>query len=117
MKGAFNGVASEVLVNQLQNCHIPEELVRWIQNFMQNRKALVGVNGVTTSVGSLAHAGLSQGSLLSPILYLFFNSDLIRSVINKNKGAIAFIDGYTAWVTRPSITRNVALLQAKIVPH
>ncbi len=95
MKGAFNGVAPEVLVNRHRNCHIPEELVRWIENFIQNREASVVVNRVTTSVSSLAHAGLPQSSLLSPILYLFFKSDLIRSVINQNKGAIAFINDYT----------------------
>ncbi len=117
MKGAFNGVAPEVLVNRLRNCHIPEELVRCIENFMQNREALVVVNRVTMSVSSLAHAGLLQSSPLFPILYLFFNSDLICSVINKNKGVGAFIDDYTAWVTGPSIAGNPALLQAKIVPH
>ncbi len=48
---------------------------------------------------------------------VIFNSDLICSVINENKRAIAFIDDYTAWVTRPSMAGNVALLQAKIIPH
>ncbi len=68
------------------------------------------------SVSSLSHAGLPQASPLSPILYLFFNSDLVRNVINKNKGAIAFIDDYTAWVTGTSIAGNWAILQVKIVP-
>ncbi len=91
--------------------------MRWIENFMQNQEASVVVNGVTMSVCSLAHAGLPQRSPLSSILYLFFNSDPIRSVINKNKGAIAFIDDYTAWIIGPSIAGKVTLLQAKIVPH
>ena len=96
VKGAFNGVAPDVLVNRLQECYIPEDLVCWIEDFTQNRKASVVVKGVTTSVSSLPSVGLPQGSPLSPILYLFFYSDLVRSVINKNKGAIAFIDDYTA---------------------
>lgn len=117
VKGAFNGVAPDVLINRLRTCHIPEHLVCWIEDFMQNRKASVVLNGVTSSVSDLAHTGLPQGSPLSPILYLFFNSELARSVINKNKGAIAFIDDYTALVTGPSIVVNVESLQEKIVPH
>ena len=52
VKGAFNGVAPEVLVNRNRNCHIPEELVRWIENFIQNQEASIVVNGVTMSVSS-----------------------------------------------------------------
>ena len=84
---------------------------------MQKRKILVVVNGVTTLVSSLLHARLLQGSLLLSILYLFFNLNLVQSVINKNKGSIAIIDDYIAWVTSTSIGANFARLQAKIVPH
>lgn len=118
VKGAVNGVAPTVLVNRLRECHIPEELVCWTEDFTQNRKASVVVNRVTTSVSSFPQAGLVT-SMFSAIihLYLFLNSDLVRSVINKNKGAIAFIDDYTAWVTSTSIAENLAILQPKIIPH
>ncbi len=33
VKSAFNGVAPDVLVNQLRECHIPKELVCWIEDF------------------------------------------------------------------------------------
>lgn len=84
---------------------------------MQNRKTLVVVNGKITLVSIFSHTGLPQGSPLSPILYLFFNSDLVCSVINKNKGAIAFIDDYTTWVTSSNIVENLVILQTKIVPY
>ncbi len=50
----------------------------------------------------LLQAGLPQGSLLSPILFLFFNADLVEKKIDSNGGALAFVDDYTAWVTGPS---------------
>ena len=84
VRDAFNGVTPDILVNQLEERHIPEELVYWIEDLTQNQKASVVVNGVTTSVNSPPNSGLPQGSPLSPILYLFFNSDLVRSLINKN---------------------------------
>ncbi|EAQ84468.1 hypothetical protein CHGG_08482 [Chaetomium globosum CBS 148.51] len=47
-------------------------------------------------------AGLPQGSPLSPILFLFFNADLVQRKIDSNGGAIAFVDDFTAWVTGPT---------------
>lgn len=66
---------------------------------------------------NLNHAGLPQGSPLSPILFLFFNADLVEGPINKNKGSFAFIDDYIAWVTGSSIVQNVETIQARIIPH
>ena len=34
IKGAFNKVASNILINRLRECRIPEQLVYWIEDFM-----------------------------------------------------------------------------------
>lgn len=99
VKGAFNGVAGDVLLERLRRRRVPENLVCWIEDFLKKRQATITVNNSATPVVELQHAGLPQGSPLSPILFLFFNSDLVESKINKNRGAIAFIDDYSAWVT------------------
>ena len=51
---------------------------------------------------NLPQAGLPQDSPLSPILFLFFNTDLIQRKIDSNGGTIAFVDNFTAWVTGPT---------------
>jgi hypothetical protein len=51
-------------------------------------------------------AGLPQGSPLSPILFLFFNADLIQHKLDANGGSMAFVDDYSAWVTRPTAEAN-----------
>lgn len=66
---------------------------------------------------ALPQAGLSQGSFLSHIVYLFFNSDLLQEVINKNKGSMGFIDDYTAWVVSPTIAENLKKIRATIIPR
>src|SRR6266481_1854495 len=65
------------------------------------------------SIAALLHckAGLPQGSPLSPILFLFFNADLVQQRINNNGGSIAFMDDYTAWVTGPSAEANYIGIQ------
>ena len=110
-------MVTPVLLQRLREKRIPDDLVRWIQAFCSDRKATVIVNGESTPVLPLPYAGLPQGSPLSLILYLFFNATLIQSVINKNRGAIAFVDDYLALVTGPSIKENEKRLQERIIPH
>ena len=115
VKGAYNGVNVDVLAKKLQQRRIPAALVTWIVDFCQRRQASVLVNGHTTETAGLPYAGLPQGSPLSPILFLYFNADLVSSKIDRNKGAIAFVDDYTAWVTGPSAEQNAKLLQSTVV--
>jgi hypothetical protein len=51
---------------------------------------------------------------LSPILFLFFNADLVQTQIDRNGGAIAFVDDYTAWVSGPTAQSNRRGMQAII---
>lgn len=46
---------------------------------------------------------------------MFFNANLVQSAINKNKGSIAFINDYTAWVTGLEILENTRQLQTDVV--
>ncbi len=52
---------------------------------------------------------------MSSLLFLFFNANLVNSVINKNRGNIAFVDDYSAWVTGDSVESNITKLQTQIV--
>lgn len=81
---------------------IPEQLLRWINAFCSGRTATILVNGHTSESCSLPQAGLPQGSPLSPILFLFFNADLVQRRIDCQGGAIAFVDDFTAGVTGPT---------------
>ncbi|KAI3281150.1 hypothetical protein DTO002I6_9949 [Penicillium roqueforti] len=55
---------------------------------------------------SARNAGLPQGSPLSPILFLFFNADLVQRQIDSQGGAVAFVDDFTAWVTGSTAQSN-----------
>jgi Reverse transcriptase (RNA-dependent DNA polymerase) len=111
VKGAYNGVYKERLIQRLQARGIPAVLLRWIDSFCSERTATIQVNGFSSGEQSLPQAGLPQGSPLSPILFLFFNADLVQHKIDTKGGAIAFVDDYTAWVTGPSGTANRPILQ------
>ena len=78
VKGAYNGVCKERLLQRMKARGIPEKLLRWIEAFCSERTATIQINGQSSEVRSLPQAGLPQGSPLSPILFLFFNADLVQ---------------------------------------
>lgn len=69
------------------------------------------VNGLTSNVEDLP-----QGSPLAPILFLFFNANLVQLKI-RNGSSMAFVDDYTAWVIGNSAERNIRRIQRGVLPQ
>ncbi|KAM3449681.1 hypothetical protein NHJ6243_009942, partial [Beauveria neobassiana] len=116
VKGAYNGVFKDRLLQRMRARGMPGKMVRWIGAFCSDRTASIQVNGQESDVQALDQAGLPQGSPLSPVAYLFFNADLVQRRIDANGGAIAFIDDFTAWVTGPTAQSNLEGIRS-IVEH
>ncbi|KAK9847031.1 Endonuclease/exonuclease/phosphatase [Penicillium brevicompactum] len=68
-------------------------------------------------VASLGNAGLAQGSLLSPILFAFFNADLVDQLVTLLGGASAFIDNYFRWRVGRLVEENLAKIQSEDIPR
>ncbi|KAI2739170.1 hypothetical protein DTO013F2_9445 [Penicillium roqueforti] len=117
LKGAFNGVNKVSLDACLRARRIPTTARKWIASFMSDRHASIGFDDFRTETTPLANAGLAQGSPLSPILFAFFNSDLVDQPVNAHGGASAFIDDYFRWRVGHSAEENLAKIQSEDIPE
>jgi ribonuclease HI len=117
LKGAFNGVKKVSLNTRLQAKGIPATARKWINSFMENRYANITFDDFQTEVSPLENAGLAQGSPLSPILFGFFNSDLVDQPVDYHGGSSAFIDDYFRWRAGPSAEDNIKKIQEEDIPR
>ena len=84
---------------------------------MSDRYANIGFDDFRTKTEPLVHAGLAQGSPLSPILFAFFNADLVDQPVDSHGGASAFIDDYFRWRVGRSAEENLAIIQSEDIPR
>ena len=74
--GAFNNVHHQRLIHNMKKRKVPNFIVRWTESFLQGRSTRLRFNGVE-SERICTNAGVPQGSPISPILYMFYNADLL----------------------------------------
>ena len=74
VKKAFDKVWHKGLIYKLIQTGIEEPLLRILSNFLQNRKARIRVNKTIGDTFDL-HAGVPQGDVLSPTLFLVMCND------------------------------------------
>lgn len=81
----------------------------WVGSFCNGLKASVVVGDYRSPISDInKHAGIHQGSLPPPILYVFYNANLVQGRINKSERSIDFIDEYNARVVVSS-SRKVGM--------
>jgi hypothetical protein len=117
LKGAFNGVNKASLDTRLYDQDIPIVARRWIWSFMEARSASIKFDDFEMDSAPLENAGLAQGSPLSPILFTFFNPDLVNQLVNFNGGASAYIDDYFRWCVSRSTEENITKVQEEDIPY
>ncbi len=68
---AFDKVWHEGLLYIVKKIGITGNLLKWIESYLSNRKQRVVINGTKSNILQL-HAGVPQGSVLGPLLFLIY---------------------------------------------
>ena len=113
--GAFNNVHHKRLMHNLRMRRIPAMIVNWLQSFLQNRSTKLLFNGEKSDDVAIP-AGIPQGSPLSPLLYMYYNAELLEVLSECNHDvslalALGFIDDVVYGVRGISARSNVRTLQ------
>ena len=81
---AFDRVWHDGVLFKLQQCGITGKLNEWFKNYLQNRGQRVVINGEESSINPI-HAGVPQGSILGPLLFLVYVNDLPNNINSQVK--------------------------------
>lgn len=91
---AFDRVWHEGLLYKLKNIGITGKLLKWFENYLHKRKQRVVIDGENSNWKEVP-AGVPQGSVLGPLLFLIYINDLVDTVDSEIR---LFADDTTVFV-------------------
>ena len=102
---AFDKVAHEKLLLKLHHYGIRGDTLKWIKDFLDNRKQAVVINGINSEKIPVS-SGVPQGSVLGPILFLAYINDLHEQVKSRVR---LFADDTALYLAISSTTESEVL--------
>ena len=91
---AFDRVWHDGLIYKLQKIGIGGDLLNWFKSYLSNRQQRVTIDGVSSTWGQIM-AGVPQGSVLGPLLFLIYINDICDGIESEIR---LFADDTTVYV-------------------
>ena len=104
---AFDTLNHDILLDKLSYYGVEGTALQWLDSYLSNHSMYVEIDSMNSSIRTLT-TGVSQGSILGPLLFLIYMNDISNSS-NLFK-FILFADGinlFSTEYTLPTHTSNV----------
>ncbi|GFW66300.1 probable RNA-directed DNA polymerase from transposon BS [Trichonephila clavipes] len=112
ISAAFDRVWRQILVHTVQSTGINGKALLWINDFLRGRKFSVRFNGALSESRRI-WAGVSQGSVLSPLLFLIFMNTIYHHIHPDTKIA-CYADDIAVWHSHNDITESEKALNTTL---
>ena len=76
MAGAFDNISHARLLYNLRKCGIPAQFMNWVSSFLKDRTTNLKIGNYLFEQLNV-NTSIPQDSKISPILFLYFNVDLL----------------------------------------
>ncbi|GFV92990.1 RNA-directed DNA polymerase from mobile element jockey [Trichonephila clavipes] len=112
ISAAFDRVWRQKLVHTIQGTGINGKALLWISDFLRGRKFSVRFNGALSESRRM-WAGVPQGSVLSPLLFLIF-MNTIHHHIHPDTNIACYADDIAVWHSHNDITESEKALNTTL---
>ena len=79
LQKAFDTIDHEILINKLEFLGFYKNVILWFKSYLSNRKFNINLNKTFSEPGKLL-CGVTQGSILGPLLFLLYINDMPQAV-------------------------------------
>ena len=88
MSAAFDLVDKQLFLQKLQAYKVGDGVLGWVDSYLSNRSQRVYIDGVLSDELPVT-VGVPQGSILGPLFYIIFTSDLPQTIHSNHSAVIA----------------------------
>jgi len=110
VKGAFDHVSKNRLLQIMISLLLPTSLILWVSSFLDDRVLRLAFDNSIEAFRSIL-TGIPQGSPISPILFLIYIRDLFKSANIKFR---SYLDDISLTTASKSLKKNIKTLEREV---